>query len=263
MKILLPIDGSGPADDAVRFVAALAETDPVEVTVVMVTYSPDHPFLQPGLDEWEEEDDRAAKQILKRAEKTLSEHCRSVETVHKTGTTEIEILRCAKEIQPNLIVLGATGRSGVRRVLLGSVSDTIATRAHCSVAVIRPSKPPADRLQKVLVGFDKTTASREAIAELMEYQFSRDLHVEILSVAKQRVPVVVEGYAIPSPPVTQREIEPIEQAAQRMASQVADHFPRCESRVVVEDHVGEALITAAGQSGCEMLVVGDRGMMRL
>jgi nucleotide-binding universal stress UspA family protein len=47
------------------------------------------------------------------------------------------ILKEAQDWNADLIVLGSHGRHGADRFLLGSVSEAVATHAHCSVEVIR------------------------------------------------------------------------------------------------------------------------------
>lgn len=57
------------------------------------------------------------------------------------GSPRVLILDQAKEWDAGLIVLGSHGRRGMERLMLGSVSETVAIYAHCSVEIIRPSKP--------------------------------------------------------------------------------------------------------------------------
>ncbi len=49
-----------------------------------------------------------------------------------------EIVRLAEELGVGLIVLGSRGVGGVRRALMGSVSDSVVRHAHCPVMVVRP-----------------------------------------------------------------------------------------------------------------------------
>jgi nucleotide-binding universal stress UspA family protein len=42
-----------------------------------------------------------------------------------------------KQQNANLIVVGTKGRSGVKRLLLGSVTSGVVTYAHCPVLVVR------------------------------------------------------------------------------------------------------------------------------
>lgn len=51
-----------------------------------------------------------------------------------------EIVDYAQQQNVNLIVVGTKGRSGVKRLLLGSVTSGVVTYAHCPVLVVRWNK---------------------------------------------------------------------------------------------------------------------------
>ena len=53
------------------------------------------------------------------------------------GHTLTEILDEAASWEADLIVLGSHGRRGLRRFLLGSVSNAVASHADCSVEIVR------------------------------------------------------------------------------------------------------------------------------
>ncbi len=59
------------------------------------------------------------------------------------GGAPQEIVGLAEEIGVGLIVLGSKGRGGIRRALMGSVSDSVVRHAHCPVMVVRPEKEQA------------------------------------------------------------------------------------------------------------------------
>jgi nucleotide-binding universal stress UspA family protein len=48
-----------------------------------------------------------------------------------------EIVGLAEEIGAGLIVMGSRGLGGIRRALMGSVSDLVVRHAHCPVLVVR------------------------------------------------------------------------------------------------------------------------------
>lgn len=54
-----------------------------------------------------------------------------------SGSTRNVILEEAKKWRADLIVVGSHGRRGLKRFLLGSVSEAVAMNAHCSVVVVR------------------------------------------------------------------------------------------------------------------------------
>jgi nucleotide-binding universal stress UspA family protein len=55
----------------------------------------------------------------------------------KEGHAAKTIVRYAEENDVDHIVMGSTGRSGISRVLLGSVAESVTRRAPCSVVIVR------------------------------------------------------------------------------------------------------------------------------
>jgi len=53
------------------------------------------------------------------------------------GEVEGEIVHLAEDVGAGLIVMGSRGRGGIRRALMGSVSDSVIRHAHCPVLVVR------------------------------------------------------------------------------------------------------------------------------
>jgi nucleotide-binding universal stress UspA family protein len=53
------------------------------------------------------------------------------------GDTAREIVHLAEDIEAGLVVMGSRGRGGIRRTLMGSVSDSVVRHAHCPVLVVR------------------------------------------------------------------------------------------------------------------------------
>ena len=56
-----------------------------------------------------------------------------------SGNPKEVILEEAKKWNADLIVVGSHGRRGIKRLLLGSVSEAVAMKAPCSVVVVRGS----------------------------------------------------------------------------------------------------------------------------
>lgn len=55
-----------------------------------------------------------------------------------SGYSSTEILRLAKEIPLDLIVMGSHGLTGLAHVLFGSTADRVVRRSPCSVLTVRP-----------------------------------------------------------------------------------------------------------------------------
>jgi nucleotide-binding universal stress UspA family protein len=53
------------------------------------------------------------------------------------GTAPDQIVRAAKSRRANLIVIGTHGRTGLSRLLMGSVANKVVSTAHCPVLTVR------------------------------------------------------------------------------------------------------------------------------
>ena len=62
----------------------------------------------------------------------------------RNGPAAEEIVRYAKEIEADLIVLGTHGRTGIAHALLGSVAERVVRKAPCAVMTVRPHGHGAD-----------------------------------------------------------------------------------------------------------------------
>ena len=53
------------------------------------------------------------------------------------GTAHEQIVKAAKNRRANLIVIGTHGRTGLSRLLMGSVANKVVSTAHCPVLTVR------------------------------------------------------------------------------------------------------------------------------
>jgi nucleotide-binding universal stress UspA family protein len=61
----------------------------------------------------------------------------SVRTLVRTGSPYQEIVNLATDERADLVAMGTHGRSGVSRLLLGSVADRVIRLAPCPVLTVR------------------------------------------------------------------------------------------------------------------------------
>jgi nucleotide-binding universal stress UspA family protein len=82
---------------------------------------------------------REAQRVLDEQVRMVEDSGASVEEVHLhiDERPDRTIVHLSEEIGAGLIVMGSRGRGGIRRALLGSVSDSVVRHAHCPVFVIR------------------------------------------------------------------------------------------------------------------------------
>jgi len=58
----------------------------------------------------------------------------------RVGSPATEIVALAEELEAGLVVVGSRGLGGLRRALMGSVSDSVVRHTHCPVMVVRKEK---------------------------------------------------------------------------------------------------------------------------
>jgi nucleotide-binding universal stress UspA family protein len=114
-KILLVTDGSEDAKLAAHTAADLAQKTGSELYVACVG-------LLPRIDPYND---------------LISPSYRFETERHADKEVEQFLHEQVKQIDAGLIVLGSRGQGGIRRALMGSVSDSVVRHAHCPVLIVR------------------------------------------------------------------------------------------------------------------------------
>lgn len=145
MKILLAIDGSPCSDTAVEEVARRPWPPDTQVRIISVVEPPAPLVAEPymGVTDYFVEIERLNKQqaesTVERAAAVLREGARGVlvSTEVITGSPKRTIVEEAEGLGTDLIVVGSHGYHTWERMLLGSVSQSVAAHARCSVEIVR------------------------------------------------------------------------------------------------------------------------------
>ncbi len=146
-RILLATEGSEEAASAARTAADLAQKTGSELHVVLVELSTAYvgmgpPEIADVPAPVQEELDEEAQRLLDAQVRQIKADGGSVARAHlRVGRPDVEIVALAEEIGAGLIVVGSRGLGGIRRALMGSVSDSVVRHAHCPVLVVRKEEP--------------------------------------------------------------------------------------------------------------------------
>jgi nucleotide-binding universal stress UspA family protein len=141
--ILYPTDFSDHSRVAFGLASALAREQGARLVVLhvnptlgpMVAYGGALAQLQP-----EEEREKLRKEL---EQFRVPDPRVRVEYRLADGEPAAEILRAAGEAGCDLIVLGTHGRTGLARLVLGSVAEQVLRQAPCAVVTVRAPRPPA------------------------------------------------------------------------------------------------------------------------
>jgi nucleotide-binding universal stress UspA family protein len=148
-RILLATDGSEDAAFAARTAVNLANKTGSELHVVYVEEVPrrlstsESTSLEGMIDPEFEEKMRqhaqaAASQLLEEQVEKIKKAGGEIAQAHpRFGRPHADIVLLAEELEVGIVVVGSTGEGGVRRAVLGSVSDSVVRHAHCPVLVVR------------------------------------------------------------------------------------------------------------------------------
>ena len=136
-RILVPIDFSPPSEAALAYGRELAHRCD---SVLHLMHVAENPFLRAVVS-----DRRALEEAaLRRLHDRLTDADRrrgAVTIVEQSDEPATEILRYAKSASIDLIVMGTQGRTGLARVVLGSVAEAVVRGAQCPVLTVHAAKP--------------------------------------------------------------------------------------------------------------------------
>jgi nucleotide-binding universal stress UspA family protein len=138
-RILVPLDGSRLAEQALSHAAIHAEKYGAEVLLLMVL----GPLPDPGLTgrravrSAEEATARLAQSYLEGVATDLRQQGLPVQTETVEGKPYVQIIRFAEEKEIDLIVMSTRGHSGLSRWLLGSVTDRVVRGATVPLLLVQ------------------------------------------------------------------------------------------------------------------------------
>ena len=138
-KILASIDGSDPSTNAADYAISVANIYHSELIVLHVIPSDVSlfgPSPPPHLDELKKE----AQQYLDKIVQTARVNNNAIQVESKiiaAPSVVGGIVNFAENEGIDLIVVGTKGRSGIKKLLLGSVASGVVTYAHCPVMIVK------------------------------------------------------------------------------------------------------------------------------
>jgi universal stress protein A len=148
-RILVPTDFSSSSDAALEYATMLADRLSASMHVLHVIEEPD--VAGWGSEIYISELPRMREAAQQEAERRLNGIVTARELVRLKVSTEIADGRAARAIvdvarqqQIDLIVMGTHGRSGVARLLLGSVTEKVLRTAPCPVLAVRTTEHAED-----------------------------------------------------------------------------------------------------------------------
>ncbi len=140
-SILVPVDLSGPSKKALAYAQAFAWQFGAAITLLHVVepipWSADYGYGEVhgvGPNEYLLKRCRTQLETLRRRQAKASSGC---QTTVRSGKAFDEIVKAAKELDADLIILATHGYTGLDHTLLGSTTERVVRHAPCPVLIVR------------------------------------------------------------------------------------------------------------------------------
>lgn len=154
VRLLIGVDSSADSNAAVDAVCARHWPRGTEVgllvvvdTVMPFTSNPSEPAAMKWIEVADESNWDQVREIFEPFAQRIRSAGLHAEVLIKRGNPADEILEEAHTWDADCIFVGAKGTRGIERLLLGSVSSAVSSRAHCSVEVVRTMSESRDKKQ--------------------------------------------------------------------------------------------------------------------
>ena len=269
MRILLATDGSGSAGAALDFLLGFPFPAGSQAIVLSVidgkTFTEDKDLS----DEQSRTIRETRDMVQADTEQFLAGEAERLRQAGWAGSTQIrygdpaeEIIRAVEEHDADLVVLGSHGTSGVKRFLLGSVSDRVLMYAPCSVLIVKqPAEEPVsgtDDRWRILLAYDNSEASDKALSLCASLPLNDRAEVQVV-----RVMPMVTAYRQD----IRQQLNTIWQqkklAAREALDQAVQALRWSTSHVSAElreaADVSEELLDIADSTGADLIMVGCKG----
>src|SRR5205807_9593590 len=173
----------------------------------------------------------------------------NITTVLASGMLEDELLKTINENQIDLVVVGTQGRTGIRRLVLGSAAEKICRIAACPVLTVGPDAVPQKNLQfgHILVPTDFSDESTEILPHILDIAAAYGASITFLHVIPRDAMTNIDAHVLAE--YARRTLEKVR------AEDCADHQP---GFLIEFGHPAETILLAARENKVDLIAMGIR-----
>jgi nucleotide-binding universal stress UspA family protein len=237
-KLLLSADGSKYSEGAVKEAINLAKTCSSKLFAIsVIEINPEFEVLAPGLVEKTEKETRQYMESVKSKASKEGVDCEII--IHEGEEPYKYIVDGASKNKVEMIIMGRRGRTGLKRLMMGSVTAKVIGHAPCKVLVV-----PKDAklvLEKILVATDGSKYSEAASREAISIAKRSGGTLIALSIAKKNENL----------PAAKKSVDVVRKIAEKEGIKVETLTPKGEPY--------ETIIKTAEQKKAGLIVVGSHG----
>lgn len=257
-KILVPLDGSDLAEQVLPYATALATKTGASL-VLLSAVVPAHTWLRPvSASETSAEEFANATAYLQSVEQKLTFDGKVMLRVESGSAAEC-VRRVADDERADIIAMTTHGRSGLPRLVLGSVASEVTHTASQAVLLVRAAKdqPPAVvDIRRILVPVDGSRASESVLPVIEELAQRLAAEIVLERVVVARLALYGAEYVPSSRPV----LDELEEAAKDYVTEVARRLSHHGVRVSGEIMDGipvPAILDAAERNAVDLIAMSS------
>src|SRR5687768_3277098 len=101
------------------------------------------------------------------------------------------LIKCAEELDADLIVVGSQGRTALQRTILGSVSQSVLHHAVCSVRIARGTAPSEQRPLRIVLGVDGSVDAAMAVQAVAGRTWPEGTEVRVVTAADLKLAILM------------------------------------------------------------------------
>ena len=253
--LVVGVDGTERSRDALALAARLADPGQRVLLTHVHTYGRLANLLSGG--EYEQLVREVADSTFAAVQETLAPATQRELRLVSNSSPAAGLQAIAEETGASIIVVGSSHRSGLGRVLAGSVTESVLAGASVPVAVAPRDYTGADRgLRTIGCGFDGSPESREALAWAADLARRRRAHLLALAV---HTPVAFGGVSTAGAIGYQSANDALRAALDEQLSEAVATLgdgSEASGRVLDGDAASEL---AEASAELDLLVLGSRG----
>jgi nucleotide-binding universal stress UspA family protein len=138
-KILFPTDFSEASQNAKRYAISFAKAFGASLYLLTVNQVINMAFLDPLIiHDLDANREAAVQENLEQLREEIAQQGVEVIAEVRKGSSSLEIISFAQEMEIDLIIMGTHGWSGLDHVLMGSTAEVVVRKAPCPVLTVRP-----------------------------------------------------------------------------------------------------------------------------
>lgn len=265
-RILVPVDFSDHSQKALRFAVQIAKATHAKLDLLhshtppLGTVTPyDYALPAAVLAELRAEAEKQLAETLAQAKAQDAEAESHLSDGHPTSA----ICDAAERLASDLIVMGTHGHSGLKHLLLGSVTESVIRRVTCPVISVPHTKSDTDRpIRTILVPVDFSVHAEHALDWAIRFAKVFDARIHLL----HSYPVNVGSVSPYGPALPSEYTLALRQAAEEKISEWADKITAKDIAVETElsqIFPSEIITQVAEKVDADLIAMGTRGLTGL